>query len=700
MKSLIIPGMIPSKEERATEWSGLSDNQKADVLAWSSAFQEVGSMGLPVGPSLAAVADLMRVSVGTVRRQYDAAVKGKLLSNGAKVFGWRAFVDYRLSKPTVPSGTIPTATVQWFKQIAEQYKGRRNCLRQAHKRCLELWAHTDMEIPGFEQRPPADKHGIPKGWGYSNFLKLVQDSAMIRALSTTGAKAASQYAFHIPTTRVGLEVGQVLMLDDVWHDFKVKPSLKAPAGRLLELCALDLYSAKKVCYGLKCETTDDVTGIRKRLQERDMRFLLAAIFSIHGYRKAGTTLVCEAGTAIVREDIATVLHDCTGGAIRVDMGKCKGSPAFPGWYRGRAGGNPRFKAALESSFNLVHNATAMLPGQTGSNERVNAPEELYGRMESDKVLLKALTGLQLRPEKIEALRWDFMLMSQASGIMADIYAWLDGRMEHDLEGWETAGLVTGQIRVDPRSPHWTPTYALPMQTQDQYDAMQALMKIPGCFNLRRMSPSEVWERDAAGLVKIPMSVLPEIIGADLSVERKMTDHGSFTFEDASISHEPMRFVGIAVNPQGHQVLLKDGETYRTFCNPFDTRFLLVCDSKGRYIGRCERVNKVCRADDEGLQRAMGQAAHVNAARARSYLARNAGHAEQKADNDQWNRTVLSGAPVLDGEIETEQIVRSTRVTDGDREAATDHGEMVAAVVEGGTDEFSAAEIAELLKTER
>lgn len=199
-----------------------------------------------------------------------------------------------------------------------------------------------------------------------------------------------------------------------------------------------------------------------------------------------------------------------------------------------------------------------------------------------------------------------------------------------------------------------------------------------------------------------MSILPEIIGADLSEERKLTDHGSFTFEDASISHEPMRFVGIAVNPQGHQVLLKDGETYRTFCNPFDTRFLLVCDSRGRYIGRCERVNKVCRADDEGLQRAMGQAAHVNAARARAYLARNADHAEKKAEDDQWNEKVLSGAPVLDVEIETEMIVRNTRVTAGDREAATEHGEMVGAAVPAAEqhEEFSAAEISALLKTER
>jgi hypothetical protein len=609
-------------------------------------------------------------------------------------------VDYRQHKAEDAEAPIPSATVQWWKQIIEQFKGRKTCMAQAHKRCIEIWRVTDYPIPGYDIRPPADVHGIPRGWSYSNFLQLVKESKFVRSLATTGAKAASQYAFHIPTTRVGLEAGQYIMLDDVWHDFKVKPSLKAPAGRLLELTALDLFSAKKVCYGLKCETTDDITGIRKRLQERDMRFLLAAMFSLHGYRKAGTTLICEAGTAVVREDIAKALFDCTGGAIHVETGKCKGSPAFPGWYRGRAGGNPRFKAALESSFNLVHNATAMLAAQTGSNERVNAPEELYGRMENDKALLKAISGIQLRPEKLEMMRWDFMLMSQASGILGDIYAWLDGRQEHDLEGWETAGLVTGQVRVDPRSPHWTPTYALPMLTKEHADAMAALTKIPGCFSLRKMAPAEVWERDAATFAKIPMSALPQIIGADLATERKLNDHGAFLFEDASVSHESMRFQGIAINAHGHQVLLNNGEAYQTFCNPFDTRFLLVCDARGRYIGRCERVNKVCRADDEGLHQAMGQAAHANAARARSFLSRNAGHAESKAAANQWNETVMSGAPVLESEIEIVGIIKDTRVTAKDFEAATERNDYTSLDTEQGPDEFSAADIAELLKTEK
>ena len=294
----------------------------------------------------------------------------------------------------------------------------------------------------------------------------------------------------------------------------------------------------------------------------------------------------------------------------------------------------------------------MLIGATSNNERVSAPEELNGRREANKALVKAISGLELSREKIEMLKWPVMLFSQAAEILEDIYRYIDGRTEHDLEGWEAAGLITGEIRGDPRSKLWTPTYALPTETDEQAAYLQALCKLPGCFRLRKMSPMEVWEQQAARLVKIPMSVLPEIIGRDLAVERKLNDHGSFTFEDSELSHEPLRYMGIAVDPHGQQILLKNGEHYLTFCNPFDRRFLLISDAAGRYIGRCEAVNKVCRADDAGLHRAMGQAAMVNGARSREFAARNAGHTEQRVQDETLNAAIVAGAPVTPKEIAT------------------------------------------------
>jgi phosphoserine phosphatase len=55
-----------------------------------------------------------------------------------------------------------------------------------------------------------------------------------------------------------------------------------------------------------------------------------------------------------------------------------------------------------------------------------------------------------------------MLFSQAADILEDIYRYIDGRAEHDLEGWEAAGMITGEIRGTPsfregkvtRVAHW------------------------------------------------------------------------------------------------------------------------------------------------------------------------------------------------------------------------------------------------------
>ena len=374
-----------------------------------------------------------------------------------------------------------------------------------------------------------------------------------------------------------------------------------------------------------------------------MRFLLAALFSVHGYRPEGTVLVGERGTAVVREDIQQVLSDATDGAIRFEASSMRDTPAFPGWYKARGGGNPRFKAALESTFNLSHNAMAMLAGQVGSNERVNAPEELHGREDADKALVKAMHGLQLSPEQALMIRAPFLSYSEAERIIHALYTWLDGRTHHSLEGWEQAGLVTGEIRVDPRRDVWTPLYAVAAETQEQQVAMTALMQLPGCYRLRKLSPAEVWERDAGGLVRLPPHVLPALIGRDLAQERKVNDHGSFLFQDAAIAPEPLRYVGIAVNPRRQEIMLREGETYLTFCNPFDLRYLLVCDSRLGYIGRCERVEGVCRADQDRLTEAMGQAAHANALRSRAFLARNAGFAEQRAEDDLANAAMLAAA---------------------------------------------------------
>jgi hypothetical protein len=672
------------------EFTHLPLAQQAAAFSWCDAIDQMPGWEVrSTEQAIQRLAETMHTTPKTARRMYDWSRNGKVLADGRRIHGWRVFCDLRKCTVAGVKG-VPEATALWFRQGLDEFKGRKNCRKQAYNRVIAAWK-MGMPIPGYATPPPSGPNGVPDGWSYGNFCVLVRQPKYTQALAHTGAKAAARYAFQVPMTRVGLEVGQYYMVDDSWGDFNVKCTLKSVPMRLLELCALDLYSGSKFCYGLKPEQMNDETGVRQRLQKRDMRFLAAAMFSLHGYRRVGgTTMICESGTANPGEDLAKVLFDNTSGAIRVEIGGVRGTPAFPGYYAGRRGGNPRFKAALESHFNLDRNATALLIGQVGSNERVNAPEELHGRKDADEALLTALRKFELPPEKIEMIRWNFMLMSQAQSLLGNIYAYLEGRTDHDLEGYEEAGLVTGEVRVDPRSPLWTPTYALPASTPDQYAALQALMRIDGCFRLRKMSPQEVFARGSSGLSKIPMSLLPAIIGVDLAEERKLNDHGGFLFEDTSIAPAPIRFLGLATDVNERQVLLRDGETYLTFLNPFDPRYLLVCDSRARYIGRCLRVNKVSRANAEELHEAMGQAAHHNAAVAREFLGRNAERADNLQADQEHNAALLAGAPVTPDE-KSEQRARDRVIRKLDPETLLDEGERGDAVepveVAAGADDF-------------
>jgi len=638
----------PSQEEFATEWARIPDGPRETAARWIEALEAMPQWGCAsVSSAMERLALELQTSQATARRMYDYARRGRDLG-GRLVHGWKALVDWR--RVSDVGEVVPAETVTWWRQIYERYKGRANCGRRAHHDVVQVLKLKLHPIPGYERVggfPPAGPRGLPEGWSYRNFMRAMPNQ-FVKVVNRQGRSAGAAFRPLVVTTRVGLEVGQVYMFDDVWHDFEVKPTVTAKAQRLLELCCLDLFSAKRVCYGLKPEI-EDSEGVRRRIAERDMRFLLAATLSLHGYRRDGTVLVSEHGTAVIREDIRAVLYDATGGKITCADSAIEDRPALLGWYAPRGRGNFRIKAALESSFNLVHNATAMLPGQIGSMERVNAPDEIHGRRKVDQALVKAISGMDLSPERLDMLHWPFWPYWQAADLLDDVYAWLDARTDHHLEGWEKAGLVTGEVRLSKESHVWHPTYLLAQGTDEERAALEALMRVPAMFRHRRLSPAEVWHRDAQALQKLPMSVLPMILGRDLGEERKVNDRGQFSFQDSTLDPEAVSYTAIAENEHGDQIMLQDGERYLTFVNPFDLRWMLVCDARGRWIGRCARVQPVCRTDTKALHEAMGRVARVESLRLREWRGRHQGEAAQRQADERHNALVLAGAPVTRSE---------------------------------------------------
>jgi hypothetical protein len=139
-----------------------------------------------------------------------------------------------------------------------------------------------------------------------------------------------------------------------------------------EFACLDVASAYKCAYGVKAEIIND-DGTRERLKEREMLYLAAYALTAIGYRTQGTTWIVEHGTAAIREELRKTIRSLTRDAISFATSGILGEQVHGGMWPGKGEGVPGLKAHLESSFNLVHNVSAALPAQTGSNHRSDLP---------------------------------------------------------------------------------------------------------------------------------------------------------------------------------------------------------------------------------------------------------------------------------------------------------------------------------------
>jgi hypothetical protein len=296
-----------------------------------------------------------------------------------------------------------------------------------------------------------------------------------------------------------------------------------------------------------------------------------------------------------------LLYDFSGGKITVARSGIEGAAAIGGMYGGRPKGNFRFKAALESSGNLIHNETAnmrLIPGQTGSNSRLNLPEEMHGRENHAEMLLEAIAAL---PREVAMqLRLPFLETTQAIWICNEIHNRINKRSDHDLEGWISAGLTTQEWRPDP-SMDWLPVSRLMALPPERRAIVESLIaSTPDCARIRKLTPHEVFYRDAKRLVKLSgeavAMMLPESCRFEVSVRSHMIE-----FNRAEYGPDDCRYFA-------H--LLQDGETYQAAVNPYDTARLYVLDAQGRYVGECSRDIPTCRAETEALQKQCGRVAKI------------------------------------------------------------------------------------------
>jgi len=325
---------------------------------------------------------------------------------------------------------------------------------------------------------------------------------------------------------------------------------------------------------------------------------LAGMFHRFGYSPNGCMLMSEHNTAKVSEDIARALYDATRGLIRVDYQPIEGKQAaLCGFWSGSEGGNFRAKACLESTHALMHNDLGHLPMQTGSPS-----SGLQGPVTTDRIAayiertIKSL--LEKVPHRAHLLRLPTLdFHTQFYPFLVDYYQHgLNGRTDHDLEGWESLNFIINEYTMMPGSGHFfSEEHFLNLPAPSQLAIRSAAQADPQSWSRRRkLSPAEVFEARPKFL-PIPPIVLCDMLGGDLA--REVTARRGFLeFSDQEISADPLVYQArYTAGPQAGREI-PHGEKIKMFVLPFDDSTALVVDAKDRFLGEVPLYKRVLPID--------------------------------------------------------------------------------------------------------
>jgi hypothetical protein len=439
-------------------------------------------------------------------------------------------------------------------------------------------------------------------------MRLVKPTPFEQTAFSIGRGAAAAFRPQVFTSRVGLKPGQIFFFDDQVHDVRVNfVGNQRKIQRPLELVCMDCFSAAFVAHGFKPTVWNNATESRVMLRQEDMVwFAMHWLLNVGWREDTGTQVIAEHGTAAFPSWLSEKISELTQGKITFTAGGVDRRAAFPGMFEGPARGNFRIKAGLESSFNLVRNETAdvtQFPGQVGRN-RDSAPEEWEARMRQNEGLLLAAQALP--KELAEQLRFPFLEWNQFVHLALSIYDVIDRRTWHELEGWKAAGLLAHEWRLAPEAP-WLPMASLLSLDDGQRVVAEGLLAADpvGLSRVRKLSPREVWQRQAGELTRAPGYWLALLLPpeAPYAFERTVGSDHLFEFQDGEVSPEPLRFLACVDRPmEGAGTLrvtdprsggyLRPGEKYLTHLNPWCPNELHLCDARGRFVGSFQGCDNV------------------------------------------------------------------------------------------------------------
>jgi hypothetical protein len=587
---------------------------------------------------------------------------------------WRLLAN-RAKWPDPVDAKLPGTFVAWVKHLHESHQ-RDTSFRQTYRSvlaALSLWErdphNRELLIPGYDAPPKRNPFkGYPVGWSSSNLRTRCRSNTYEKAVRRQGPKRASTFLPSVRTSRVGLEFGEIIYFDDQWHDTYINfLGVNSRAMRPQSFNALECLSASCFEVGLKPQIWDDATGKRRELDQLDFFWFVMLVLTKHGYNSStGTTLIWEHGTS--NPDKTGVFDErllkATNGLVRVDKSGIWRAPEFKAMlFEGRPTGNFRFKAPLESLFNLVRNYSCgpALPAPTGRNPEM-APEESHGLLAYNDKLLKLIDTLPI--DRFMALKRPVLEWEDYKRIHKMVMDAIDARRDHEIEGWHKLGFIGVRYRLGNDKPWIDEVNYLRYPAQDRalYDE---IVRQPGNLETFKLSPREVFCARRQQLTRLPLRFIPILAPdrawSDVNVSQSL----EITISDKWLDPEPLYFIAKVRNQQGYEITLERGKKYKYLLNIFDPSKLWIAEAdgsrKGAFIGTATRVQASCKTDHEAILRQLGERMHVRSTESIEVRARMQSEAGRRVAMREFNRNVLTGAPLTIEERE-QMVADRERVT--------------------------------------
>ncbi|MES2705152.1 MAG: hypothetical protein V4726_00985 [Verrucomicrobiota bacterium] len=618
-------------------WYSATPAAQREVAEWDTDMRAILSAGRGLqGRVTNNIAKRRGTSPSTVRQKFYAW----------RETGWVALLNKSKVKP---SATLPPTFVEYWRSIIESHQRAKSAVAQSFrslKSKLAAWerdggvADSPHAIPGYVTAPRRSQlTKLPPGWSYDNLNRLKAAEAA-RRLRSVGPKAYSMMVPPVLATREGMEVGQQYFFDDeqpdVWVNFV---GTNRKQMRPLGFHCLDFVSAMNIAAGFRPQILGDDHRV-KSLTLRQFEWFVAHVLMRRGYREAGTQLGGELGTAKFTDRFSAAIGMATGGKVTTGHSGRFGDAACRDMlYEGQSTGNFRWKAPIESWFNLFRNYMAALPGPTGRC-RDEAPEETPGLERANTWFLRQLEKLPVERRSLlisPVLEWNAFIsvVHQLIGIIND-------RRDHHIKDYAKMGFTLPVIELEGREFPLPPETLIGMSPQERLK--MEMLSAAGYSRVMNMKPSEVWERHSKGLKKLRGWHVPALMQEDAARIIKVDSHYTLKVEDQDLGADELMYIGTAaVNMHGQKITLDRGKEYLCYLNPYDAGTMQVCEAtgsrRGAWIGEVALNPSFSRTDQHAIWTQYGINREATGPEREDINRRAGSERHRRAANWIWNKRV-------------------------------------------------------------